>query len=239
MTLWCGNNLIWQQYFHHISKGYTTTARCLALQPVVRVIALWRHQIGIFQMFFLKTIPFSQIKFSIQFKYFKPSELQDEIQRLISCNTNKIKSINLIHCNIKNDFLQKQLLTIQQYRSTNKQYKYALNQVNLSRNTIEDKGAIILSNIFKEFTTTGYDVKFNSLALSRCLINSKGMNSISSVLKENFACTLTHLDLSFNSLKDDPTVRLEQLWLLSVKTWKPKKNYIFRNYSSSFQNAIQ
>ena len=76
-----------------------------------------------------------------------------------------------------------------------------IKHLNLSRNSIEDKGASLLANIFKEFSQTTFS-QFNYLSLSKCSINSKGANSVANSLKD-YLNTLNVLDLSSNNLKDD------------------------------------
>jgi hypothetical protein len=79
-----------------------------------------------------------------------------------------------------------------------------IKHINLSRNSIEDKGASFLANIFKEFSPNIF-AQLNYLSLSKCSINSKGANLLAISLKD-YLNTLNVLDLSSNNLKDDPTV---------------------------------
>lgn len=52
------------------------------------------------------------------------------------------------------------------------------------------------------------------IALSHCGITSKGVNQIAQSLTQNqsIANSLTHLDLSGNSLKDDINVRVDEIF---------------------------
>lgn len=99
----------------------------------------------------------------------------------------------------------------QQFKLNNKNIIY-FNRVNLSRNAIEDKGAIALGNVLKELKTSQTSQlacqQLSYLALSKCSINTKGINSLSVSLKD-YTSSLNVLDLSFNNLKDDPTVIID------------------------------
>jgi leucine-rich repeat-containing protein 16 len=134
------------------------------------------------------------------------SDIQDEINHVLSMPQSKLRSLSLVHCNLKSDFLQKLSQTLNQVRNNTKiiNLKQIFRQINLSRNSIEDRGAQILSQILKDFNSIDLELnKLEYLALSKCSLNSKGINSLCSSLKA-YSTSLTHLDLSHNSLKDDP-----------------------------------
>ena len=133
----------------------------------------------------------------------KSNEIQDEITRLLCSPTSKINSIILKNSNLKSDFFQKlsaltshQSKFVPKIRNTN-----FIKHINLSRNSIEDKGAAALATILKEFQLS----QFNYLSLSKCSINSKGVNTLATGLRDCLN-TLSVLDLSSNNLKDDPVV---------------------------------
>ncbi len=107
---------------------------------------------------------------------------------------------------LKSEFLQK-LSSLKQTSNKIKNTIY-IKHINLSRNSIEDKGAIALANILKEMSQSIL-LQFNYLSLSKCSLNSKGINCLAVSLKD-YASSLNVLDLSSNNLKDDPVVSLEE-----------------------------
>lgn len=134
------------------------------------------------------------------------NDIQDEISRVLSMPQSKLRSLSLIHCNLKSDFLQKLHQTLNQVKNNTKivNLKQIFKKINLSRNSIEDRGALILSQMLKDFNTVDVELRdLEYLALSKCSLYSKGINSLFSSLKD-YSTSLTNLDLSYNSLKDDP-----------------------------------
>ena len=79
-----------------------------------------------------------------------------------------------------------------------------LRSINFSRNQIEDRGAILLLNcllFYQQLNSTNVST-LKEIYLSKCSLTSKSVNQIFASF--NFSQTLQALDLSFNSLKDDP-----------------------------------
>ena len=129
--------------------------------------------------------------------------MQEELCKVLASPTCNIKNISLLQGSLKSDFLQR-LQAVLQSNKSNKSMQPRLtefNSINLSRNQIEDKGLIYLANIFKEFPKL---CNLTDLCLSKCSIGSKSLNTL--LTSSNLGSTLKHLDLSYNSLKDEPTV---------------------------------
>lgn len=137
--------------------------------------------------------------------------MQDELAKVFSLPMCNIQNLTLIHTNIKPEFLQRVLHSFQASKSF-KQYSLisstngkttnsftSFKSINFSRNSVEDKGLISLGNLFKEFPIL---CNLNTLILSKCSITSKSLNYLfngTTVGKQ-----LKFLDLSFNSLKEEP-----------------------------------
>ena len=114
--------------------------------------------------------------------------------------SNKIRSLSLVHSNLKYDFLQRLYQSFQTGKSR-KTNGSSLNALNFSRNPIEDRGITYLANLFKDFS---YLSNLSALSISKCSLTSKGVNSLFNAMSVQHS--LTSLDLSFNSLKDEPIV---------------------------------
>lgn len=141
------------------------------------------------------------------------NEMQEELCRLLSLPQNNLTNITLIQSNLKYDFFQKLCSSFQSHKSlssssTNKPASFKL--INLSRNSIEDKGVISLANLFKEMPHLCTDL--SNLILSKCSISSKSVNVLFSNFSQS-ASSLTTLDLSNNFLKDEPVVSSFLLFL--------------------------
>ena len=139
--------------------------------------------------------------------------MQDELARVFALPMCNIQNLSLIHTNLKAEFLQKILSSFQASKSF-KQYSLIISStsgkptntftsfksINLSRNSIEDKGLNSLTNLFKEFPIL---CNLHTLILSRCSISSKSLNGFfGSISVSN---KLKILDLSFNNMKEEPT----------------------------------
>ena len=111
-----------------------------------------------------------------------------------------LKKIELLHASLKPDFLQRLLFTFQSNKG-NKGRLTEFQSIILSRNPIEDKGALSLAALFKEFPKM---FNLTELSLSKCSLSSKSVNSL--FMAGNFSTTLKILDLSYNSLKEEPSV---------------------------------
>ncbi|XP_025026378.1 capping protein, Arp2/3 and myosin-I linker protein 2 isoform X2 [Python bivittatus] len=100
-----------------------------------------------------------------------------------------LKELELENCGLKCDFAQQMALVLQEYPDS------ALNTLNLSRNLLEDRGIIALSQTFEQ------SVKgFQSLNFAKTSITQKGMMALclSFINNREFRTCLTHLDLSGN-----------------------------------------
>ena len=141
--------------------------------------------------------------------------MQDELVKVFSLPMCNIQKVTLTHGNLKPDFLQRLLSSFQASKSF-KQFSLitstngkttnsftSFKSINLSRNSIEDKGLIYLSNLFKEFPIL---CNLHSLILSRCSLSTKSLNALFSSI--SLSTTLSHLDLSFNNMKEEPVVRI-------------------------------
>lgn len=138
-------------------------------------------------------------------------EMQDELARVIALPMCNIQNLTLLQTHLKPDFLQKILGAFQASKSF-KQYSLIsstngkttnsftkFKSINLSRNSIEDKGLNSLSSLLREFPIL---CNLNSLVLSRCYLTTRGINTLFSSVNVN--STLKHLDLSYNNLKEEP-----------------------------------
>ncbi|XP_063699418.1 F-actin-uncapping protein LRRC16A isoform X2 [Culicoides brevitarsis] len=105
-----------------------------------------------------------------------------------------LEELHLEALGLKSDFIHKLALSVMSNKNS------ALRTIDLSHNPIEDKGAVHLTG-----STARISKGLCKLALSHCGITSKGVNQIAQSLTQNqsIANSLTHLDLSGNSLKDD------------------------------------
>ena len=125
--------------------------------------------------------------------------MQDELVKVLSLPVCKIQNLSITHVNLKHDFIQRLVTAFQIAKKINQEPKNSFKSINLSRNSIEDKGLILLANLFKEFPRL---CNLTSLTMSRCALNSKSLNSLFVI--NSLSSTLTNLDLSFNYLKEEP-----------------------------------
>lgn len=141
------------------------------------------------------------------------------------------KSISLVHSGLKLEFFHKMQIYLQSTGnkpSSNKPlidgtFLPALRQVNFSKNSIEDRSLILFMNLYRDcsvLSTSSFTnhSRLTGLFLSKCSLTSKSINHMFSVLAFP---SLTHLDLSFNHLKDDSTVKFNYLFIY---------NYFFKNF---------
>ncbi|XP_036330529.1 F-actin-uncapping protein LRRC16A isoform X1 [Rhagoletis pomonella] len=107
-----------------------------------------------------------------------------------------LEELHLEALGLKSDFLHK--LAVSVITNNNP----AIRTIDLSHNLIEDKGAIHLAGPIAKVSKG-----LCKLALAHCGLTSKGVNQMSHSLSLNqsISNSLTHLDLSGNSLKDDIT----------------------------------
>ncbi|KQS70926.1 F-actin-uncapping protein LRRC16A isoform X7 [Drosophila erecta] len=107
-----------------------------------------------------------------------------------------LEELHLEALGLRWDFLNK--LSISVITNSNP----AIRTIDLSHNIIEDKGAIHLAGPIAKVSKG-----LCKLALAHCGLTSKGVNQMSHslTLNQSISNSLTHLDLSGNSLKDDIT----------------------------------
>ncbi|XP_060537567.1 capping protein, Arp2/3 and myosin-I linker protein 2 [Pantherophis guttatus] len=100
-----------------------------------------------------------------------------------------LKELELENCGLKCDFAQQMALVLQEYPDS------ALNSLNLSRNLLEDRGIIALSQTFEQ-----RNKGFQSLNFARTSVTQKGMMALCQSFINNgqFRISLSHLDLSGN-----------------------------------------
>ncbi|XP_026574906.1 capping protein, Arp2/3 and myosin-I linker protein 2-like [Pseudonaja textilis] len=100
-----------------------------------------------------------------------------------------LEELELENCGLKCDFAQQMALVLQEYPDC------ALNSLNLSRNLLEDRGIIALSQIFDQGNKG-----FRSLNIARTSVTQKGMMALCQSFVNNgqFRTSLSHLDLSGN-----------------------------------------
>jgi hypothetical protein len=131
--------------------------------------------------------------------------MQDELVKVLAVPVCKIQNLSITQANLKHDFVQR-LLNAFQTVKTIKKYNSETNafigfkQINLSRNTLEDKGVVLLTNLFKEIPKL---CQLTSLILSKCTLTSKSVNTLFTSISW-LKNTLTCLDLSYNNLKEEP-----------------------------------
>ena len=133
--------------------------------------------------------------------------MQDELAKVMATPVCKIQNISMVHANLKHDFLQRLSSAFQSMKSIKKISPQECNNnftsfksINLSRNSIEDKGVICLANLFRDIPKL---CNLTSLTLSRCSITSKSINALFSSAS-SISITLNSLDLSFNYFKEEP-----------------------------------
>ncbi|XP_020809868.1 F-actin-uncapping protein LRRC16A isoform X3 [Drosophila serrata] len=107
-----------------------------------------------------------------------------------------LEELHLEALGLRSDFLNKLSLSV----ITNS--NPAIRTIDLSHNIIEDKGAIHLAGPIAKVSKG-----LCKLALAHCGLTSKGVNQMSQslTLNQSISNSLTYLDLSGNSLKDDIT----------------------------------
>ncbi|XP_019870285.2 F-actin-uncapping protein LRRC16A isoform X1 [Aethina tumida] len=120
----------------------------------------------------------------------------DNIDRIFHVlrNSLNLEEIYLDNLGLKSDFVNKLSNTLKQNPAT------ALHTIDLSCNPIEDKGATYTAACIKRLNKGVVH-----LNMSHCGLSSKGVNNLAAALSDNNSVltTLTYLNLSGNSLKDD------------------------------------
>ncbi|KAG8144036.1 hypothetical protein E2320_001162 [Naja naja] len=135
------------------------------------------------------SLSFNQWFTKLNCKDFKLNQvILDEIL-LVLRKSVTLEELELENCGLKCDFAQQMALVLQEYPDS------ALNSLNLSRNLLEDRGIIALSQIFDQ-GNKGYQ----SLNFARTSVTQKGIMALCQSFVNNgqFRTCLSHLDLSGN-----------------------------------------
>uniref|UniRef100_A0A6Q2ZBA7 CARMIL pleckstrin homology domain-containing protein n=1 Tax=Esox lucius TaxID=8010 RepID=A0A6Q2ZBA7_ESOLU len=125
--------------------------------------------------------------------YKLPTDVCEQILRVVACST-RLEELVLENAGLRSDFAQKLANTLAQNPAT------ALHTLNLTNNTLEDKGVSALSTQLAKLP-----LGLKHLNLSKTSMSQKGINSLAQALSANPAIltTLTHLDLCGNSLRGE------------------------------------
>jgi hypothetical protein len=143
---------------------------------------------------------------------------------------NSLRHVSIVHSNLKSDFFNKLnscLTSSGKHRSGGRNSVTAsLKRIDFSRNQIEDRGLTSLINclINNQVNSIANVSHLKEIHLSKCSLTSKSVNQMFAAL--SFDNSLTHLDVSHNSLRDEPQVRIA---IYTVKT-KSKKSTHLRKY---------
>ncbi|XP_072226044.1 F-actin-uncapping protein LRRC16A [Leuresthes tenuis] len=129
------------------------------------------------------------------------TDVCDQILRVVS-RSSRLEELVLDNAGLKSDFAQKLAGALSHNPSS------AVHTLNLSNNSLEDKGVSALSAQLAKLP-----MGLKHLNLSRTSMSPKGVNSLCQGLCANpaVASTLTHLDLSGNSLRGDDLPNLHGL----------------------------
>uniref|UniRef100_A0A3P9DNA8 F-actin-uncapping protein LRRC16A n=1 Tax=Maylandia zebra TaxID=106582 RepID=A0A3P9DNA8_9CICH len=127
------------------------------------------------------------------FCLFQPTDVCDQILRVVA-RSSRLEELVLDNAGLKSDFAQKLAGALAHNPAS------TLQTLNLSNNSLEDKGVAALSAQFAKLP-----MGLKHVNLSRTSMSPKGVNSLCQALCANpiVASTLTHLDLSGNSLRGD------------------------------------
>uniref|UniRef100_A0A3B4ZFV6 Leucine-rich repeat-containing protein 16A-like n=1 Tax=Stegastes partitus TaxID=144197 RepID=A0A3B4ZFV6_9TELE len=127
------------------------------------------------------------------------TDVCDQIFKVVA-RSNRLEELVLDNAGLRSDFAQKLASALSHNPAS------TLHTINLSNNSLEDKGVSALSAQISKLP-----MGLKHLNLSRTSMSPKGVNSLCQALCANpvVASTLTHLDLSGNSLRgDDLQVRV-------------------------------
>uniref|UniRef100_A0A3Q3N2X2 F-actin-uncapping protein LRRC16A-like n=1 Tax=Mastacembelus armatus TaxID=205130 RepID=A0A3Q3N2X2_9TELE len=147
----------------------------------------------------IAALEYNQWFTKISIKDYKLStDVCDQILRVVA-RSGRLEELVLDNAGLRSDFAQKLASALSQNPAS------TLHTLNLSNNSLEDKGAAALS---AQFTKLPMGLKH--LYLSRTSMSPKGVNSLCQALCANpvVASTLSHLDLSGNSLRGDDLLNL-------------------------------
>ncbi|KAM8767365.1 F-actin-uncapping protein LRRC16A isoform 1-T1 [Acanthopagrus schlegelii] len=125
--------------------------------------------------------------------YKLPTDVCDQVLRVVS-RSSRLEELVLDNAGLRSDFAQKLAGALSHNPAS------TLHTLNLSNNSLEDKGVSALSAQLAKLP-----MGLKHLNLSRTSMSPKGVNSLCQALCANPAVTstLTHLDLSGNSLRGD------------------------------------
>ncbi|KAL7868306.1 hypothetical protein SRHO_G00096900 [Serrasalmus rhombeus] len=131
--------------------------------------------------------------------YKLPTDLCDQILRVVA-RSSRLEELVLENTGLKADFAQKLANALSQNPHS------ALHALNLANNSLEDKGLSSLSSPLGKLPSG-----LKHLNLSKNSLSTKGVNILAQALCANSSVsnTLTHLDLSGNTLRGDD---LPNLW---------------------------
>lgn len=147
--------------------------------------------------------------------------MQEELIKVLTTSNCNLKSLSLIHSGLKSDFFHKMQIYLQSTSNstsssnlrstssklaTNGAFLPYLKHINLSKNPIEDRSLVLFINLYKDHSissTITNHARLSGVHLSKCSLTSKSVNHMFATL--SFPA-LTHLDLSYNHLKDEPNV---------------------------------
>ncbi len=138
--------------------------------------------------------------------------MQEELIQVLTTSSSSIRGLSLIQANLRSDFLNRLQAAFNTKSTDSSIGTHGFKAINLNRNSIEDKGLLYLANMFKENPRLCKEL--NQMSFSKCSISSKSINSL--FAGTDFTSKLTHLNLSYNFLKDEPTVIYK-----FVLSWKP------------------
>ncbi|KAM9824007.1 F-actin-uncapping protein LRRC16A [Neosynchiropus ocellatus] len=121
------------------------------------------------------------------------SDVCDQILRVVA-RSSRLEELVLDNTGLRSDFAQKLAVALSHNPAS------SLHTLNLSNNSLEDKGVCVLSSQLSKLP-----MGLKQLNMSRTLMSAKGVNSVCQSLGANpaLATSLTHLDLSGNSLRGD------------------------------------
>uniref|UniRef100_A0A8C4IB57 Leucine-rich repeat-containing protein 16A n=1 Tax=Dicentrarchus labrax TaxID=13489 RepID=A0A8C4IB57_DICLA len=125
--------------------------------------------------------------------YKLPTDVCDQILRVVA-RSSRLEELVLDNAGLRSDFAQKLASALSHNPAS------TLHTLNLSNNSLEDKGISALSTQLAKLP-----LGLKHLNLSRTSMSPKGVNNLCLALCNNpaVASTLTHLDLSGNSLRGD------------------------------------
>ena len=141
--------------------------------------------------------------------------MQEELIKVLTTSNCNLKNLSVIQSGLKSDFFHKMQIYLQSTPTNSKStsrlandgtFLHHIKQINFSKNAIEDRSLILFINLYKDHSISSMNsnqARFTGLIFSKCSLTSKSVNHLFTTLTYP---ALTHLDLSYNHLKDDPNV---------------------------------